>query len=120
MSGLCIFEAGKSTMLAVSAFTLSWTHSVEKTEWRERWIIKDHGMVIAEARVRGSGAGMDPGPGARLEDGWWIWHPTSPPVSSLALANSGATQSHWTLCAGDRCLEIGTEAEEPTLLKACP
>ena len=32
---LCILAGGKVTALALSAFTLSWTHSVQKSEWRE-------------------------------------------------------------------------------------
>lgn len=56
--------------LAVQSFRLSWVHSVEKTEWRENWRVQAQGLVLVEARVRGSGAGMEPGDTARWRDGW--------------------------------------------------
>ena len=65
--------------LAVAAFTLSWTHSVEKTRWEEDWAITPAGLQIVEARVKGSGAGMDPADGAVLRDGWWVYAPSLPP-----------------------------------------
>ena len=68
---LCILAAGKTTVLAVSAFTLSWTHSVEKTRWEEDWRVTPAGLEIVEARVKGSGAGMEPPEGAVLE-GWVV------------------------------------------------
>jgi len=32
---LCLASAGVVKTLAVAAFTLAWTHSIEKTEWQE-------------------------------------------------------------------------------------
>ena len=64
---LCILAAGKTVTLAVAAFTLSWTHSVEKTRWEEDWAITPAGLQIVEARVKGSGAGMEPAEGAVLQ-----------------------------------------------------
>ena len=82
---LCILAAGKTTVLAVSAFTLSWTHSVEKTRWEEDWRVTPAGLEIVEARVKGSGAGMEPPEGAVLKDGWWTYDRRSAcgPSSSL-------------------------------------
>ena len=111
--------AGKTTLLAATAFTLSWTHSVEKTEWREAWALTDGRLVVTESRVRGSGAGMDPGEGAVLRDGWWVWQPKLPPVPRLTLAASGATLSPWTLCAGGQCLELGARLGETATVEPC-
>ena len=36
---LCILSGLKLSTFALSFFTLSWTHSVEKIEWQEYWII---------------------------------------------------------------------------------
>ena len=132
---VCATVAGIATLVAGSGFTLSWTHSVERTEWRERWTVADDGLRLLEARVRGSGAGMDPGDGARLDDGWWVWEPTPPAVPSLALAASGETGGGWTLCddvgddvgdgtgdaanGGAGCRELGATAQEPTLVAPC-
>ncbi|MCB1637494.1 MAG: DUF1850 domain-containing protein, partial [Thiothrix sp.] len=58
---LCVVTAGKTLTLAVSLFTLSWTHSVEKTGWQEDWQVSKAGLQLLQARVKGSGAGMEPG-----------------------------------------------------------
>ena len=104
---LCILAAGKTTVLAVTAFTLSWTHSVEKTRWEEDWRVTPAGLEIFEARVKGSGAGIDPPEGAVLEDGWWTYEPRIGARPAVTLAASGATGSGWTLCADQTCLELG-------------
>ena len=116
---LCILAAGKTTMLAVSAFTLSWTHSVEKTRWQEEWRVTLAGLEIIEARVKGSGAGMDPPEGAVLKDGWWTYRPKSGARPRVRLAASGATGAGWLLCADRTCLELGTEAGDPVELSLC-
>lgn len=92
-------------------FTLAWTHSVVRTEWREHWRMQGTELVFTEGRVRGSGAGMDPPEGGVLEDGWWVYRRTGAKalrVPSLHLAVSGATGSGWRLrteAAGCRGLE---------------
>ena len=73
--GLCFVSVGVTTMLQVSAFTLVWTHSVEKVDWQEDWRIDGGALRLVEARVKGSGAGMEPPPEATLTDGWWRWAP---------------------------------------------
>lgn len=116
---LCVIAGGQTTVMAVAAFTLAWTHSVEKTGWRESWAITPAGLELREAAVRGSGAGMDPGEGARLDDGWWVWVPNLPPQPHILLAASGATVSGWTLCAGGRCETLGRTAGGPIELLPC-
>ena len=96
----------RALALAANSFTLSWTHSVEKTEWREAWRIDGKELVLTEARVRGSGAGMEPPDGSTLRDGWWVYAPTLR-VPALHLAVSGATTSGWRLCtANDGCRDL--------------
>ncbi len=116
---LCIVAAGKTTMLAVTAFTLSWTHSVDRTRWQESWRVGPAGLEITEARVKGSAAGMEPPAGATLRDGWWIYEPALPPRRDVALASSGATGGGWTLCTALGCVELGAAAGEPVRLSAC-
>ena len=118
---LCLSVAGQGLSLAVGAFTLAWSHSVEKTRWEEDWRVGPAGLEIVRARVKGSGAGMDPGEGAVLRDGWWVWRPALGPVPELRLAASGATGGGWTLCAGTpvRCLELGASADRPVRLWPC-
>jgi hypothetical protein len=93
--------------LTTGGFELNWQHSVEKTEWRESWRIEGALLHLTQAAVKGSGAGMDPGDGAQLRDGWWIWTPDLPPVTALSLAASGATQGGWRICDAGQCSEIG-------------
>lgn len=116
---VCIAAAGKTLMLAASLFTLSWTHSVEKTAWEEDWLVTPAGLQPVEARVKGSGAGIDPPEGSVLEDGWWRWVPSIPAQPRLVLAASGATASGWTVCAGGECVEVGTDPAEPVVIEPC-
>lgn len=115
----CLMVGAKAVALAGAAFTLSWVHSVEKTGWQESWRLTPAGLQLTEARVQGSGAGMDPGPGAVLEGGWWVWHPTLPPVPELLLGDSGATVSPWTFCTGGACMALGAEPGPPIRLRPC-
>lgn len=116
---LCILAAGKMTVLAVSAFTLSWTHSVQQTEWRESWSVTPVGLHLTEAAVKGSGAGMEPGPDAILRNGWWSWSPRLPPQPSLSLAASGSTTGGWRLCTATGCITLGAVSGDDTRLSAC-
>jgi hypothetical protein len=116
---LCLLAAGKATALAAAAFTLSWTHSVERTRWEEDWRLAPSGLEVVEARVKGSGAGMEPPEGAVLEGGWWVYRPALPPVPALVLAASGATGAGWTLCAAGECMEIGAVAGEAIEIRRC-
>ena len=116
---LCILAAGKTLTLAITAFTLSWTHSVENTRWEEEWTITPAGLEIVEARIKGSGAGMEPPDDAVMRDGWWVYAPAVPPRRELVLAASGATGEGWSLCAQGNCTIIGAAAGEPVVLRSC-
>jgi hypothetical protein len=98
---LCLASAGIVKTLALAAFTLAWTHSIEKVEWQEDWQVTPQGLELVQARVRGSGAGMEPPPEARLIDGWFQWQPRAL-LPEVALGNSGAA-GEWRLCADGRC-----------------
>jgi len=99
---LCLASAGAVKTLAVAAFTLAWTHSVEKVEWQEDWRVTPAGLQLVQARVKGSGAGMEPPPEARLVDGWFQWQPGRAPMPQLFLGNSGAA-GEWRLCSDGHC-----------------
>ncbi|PZN51202.1 MAG: DUF1850 domain-containing protein [Proteobacteria bacterium] len=116
---ICVLAAGKMLVFAGAAFTLSWTHSVEKTRWVENWQVTPAGLQVIEARVQGSGAGMEPPEGSILKDGWWVYRPSLGPQRTLALAASGATGAGWMLCAEDGCAMIGRGAADPALVTAC-
>lgn len=119
MSGVCLVLAGKSVLVAASAFTLAWTHSVQKTRWEEDWRLSDAGLELVEARIEGSGAGMEVPDGAVREGGVWRYRPNLPPQPALLLARSGATGGGWQICADGRCLDFGADAGAPAELGPC-
>ncbi len=113
MNALCLLVAGVlQATVTGPEFTLAWTHSVERIRWEERYRIEDDRLRLVEARVRGHGAGMEPPPGARLQDGTWTWVPGTV-VPELQLARSTAT-ADYTLCAGGRCRALGEWLVLPT------
>jgi hypothetical protein len=116
---VCIATATTTALLATNLFTLSWTHSVEKTQWQETWRVSESAFEIIEARVKGSGAGMEPPEGAVLKDGWWTYHPQLAPQPELILAASGATEGGWELCYQAGCLILGAEPSVPVHVTIC-
>ena len=117
---LCRAAGALAVSLGWSDFTLAWTHSVEKVEWRESWTVAPSGLQLTEARIKGSGAGMEPGPDAVLRDGWFIWRPALPPVPVLTLARSGVVASH-RLCNGNDCrtLDQLLPGDGPVTVRPC-
>ena len=99
---LCLASAGIVKTLALATFTLAWTHSIEKVDWQEDWRVTRQGLELLQARVKGSGAGMEPPPDARLVDGWFQWRPKRAALPEVALGNSGAA-GEWRLCIDGRC-----------------
>jgi hypothetical protein len=113
------------TLMAVmpaTAFTLVWTHSVEKTEWRESWRIEDGRLRPVEAAISGSGAGMEPPPGAVLIDQFWRYVPATPPMTRLLLANSRLGEDY-ALCWDGACHSLASllpaHYSEPIELYPC-
>lgn len=120
---LCLASAGVVKTLSVAAFTLVWTHSIEKTVWQEDWRVTPQGLELVQARVKGSGAGMEPAPDARLVDGWFQWQPKRAPMPEVVLANSGAA-GEWRLCSEGRCDTLSGIFGHPiginvTTMRAC-
>lgn len=119
---LCLLAGGKLTAFALTAFTLTWTHTVERTAWEEDWRVTGDGLVLIEARIKGSGAGMEPPPSARFDGTWWRYSPALPPQQRLLLAHSAAPNSRWSLCWEGGCSELAARDNdgEPLVLSACP
>ena len=120
---LCLASAGVVKTLSIAAFTLVWTHSIEKTEWQEDWQTTPQGLQLVQARVKGSGAGMEPPPQARLVDGWFQWQPNRAPMPEVVLGNSGAA-GEWRLCDKGNCRTLSEILGHPvgpnvTTMRAC-
>ena len=92
-------------------FTLAWTHSIEKTRWEEDYRVQRRAddppqLRLERARIQGSGAGMEPPPGARRQGGWYEYAPTDQPQAALRLTRSPYTADYdW--CVAGRCQPLG-------------
>lgn len=102
---LCLAAGAVTAVLAVQSFTLAWTHSIAKTRWEEDWRIEDRMLVIAEAHIRGSGAGMEPPADAVLRNGAWHYKPAVKPLSALRLSHSPYTAGY-ELCVDGQCAPL--------------
>lgn len=102
MDVICLVVAGviRSTLPAPE-FTLAWNHSVQKTRWEEHYRLDRGALVLVEARVQGSGAGMEPPSGARFEHGTWIWRPDTR-HAELRLMQS-AFAGDYSICNSGHC-----------------
>lgn len=118
---LCLAALGLVVQLGTDRLTLAWTHSVEKIVWEEDWRETPAGLELTEARVRGSGAGMDPPPEARFDGHAWRWQPALTPMPEVILRRSGAT-ADWRLCLDGRCRPLGDYVPadaDPVRLQRC-
>ncbi|MDQ6882177.1 MAG: DUF1850 domain-containing protein, partial [Pseudomonadota bacterium] len=85
-----------------AAFTLAWTHSIEKIRWEEDYQVVGQRLVLQEARIRGSGAGMEPPAGAQLDArGVWHYRPELAPLERLRLSHSPYAGSYEFCSAGE-------------------
>jgi hypothetical protein len=110
-------------------FTLAWVHSIEKTRWEEDYAVHADAAAPAgavlhavQARIRGSGAGMDPPPGSVLRDGWYAYTPTEAQPALLRLSRSGFVPDYELCPGGSDCRPLGAWLPSDggvTLLRAC-
>ena len=118
---ICLLAGSTIAPVMAGAITLAWTHSVEKIVWEEDWRSGVAGLELVEARVRGSGAGMEPPPEARFKDGVYSWRPSVPPQKEIVMRRSGAT-ADWRICVAGRCrpMEAYVPAEaDPVVMRVC-
>ncbi|WP_301102598.1 DUF1850 domain-containing protein [Propionivibrio sp.] len=121
---LCLIAGAVSAVLAVNSFTLAWMHSIERVRWEEDWRVVDgRQLQIVAARIKGSGAGMEPPADAVLRDGAWHYRPPVAAMDSLTLAHSSYTQGY-ELCADGACQTLtdylpGIAASGTIILTPC-
>ncbi len=122
MAGLCLAGAGLVVHLAVNAFTLGWTHTIEKIPWEEDWRVDPDALVLTQSRIKGSGAGMDPPPNAKLVDGWFAWVPENPSRTQIILRRETGI-ADWKFCPeGKDCRPLGSVLgvdADPVILRPC-
>ena len=118
---ICLWAGKLVAPLMAGAMTLAWTHSVERIGWEEDWRSGAAGLELVEARVQGSGAGMEPPPEARLANGVWAWKPALPPQPEVVLRRSGST-ADWRICIAGVCRPMAAyvpEAADPVAMRVC-
>jgi hypothetical protein len=124
MIGLCFaLVAGSATgsvQLPDDRFTLTWMHSIEKIAWQEDWQVTPAGLVGREARIKGSGAGMEPPDFARLEKGWYRWKMPPETKKQLILARSDFVADH-QICVNGSCRPLSSfvGGTGPVILEPC-
>lgn len=123
MSSICLV-AGLLSVALGPTVTLRWTHSIEKIIWEEDYRASSQGLLIEQARIQGSGAGMEPPDGAELRDGVWHYRPDWATLGEVKLMNSSFTAAY-TLCSKDRCLPFdgwlqGLAQDTAVTLRVCP
>jgi hypothetical protein len=104
-SALCIVVGTALVSMPAQRFTLRWQHTVEKVLWEEDYFIAGEWLYAIGARVRGSGAGMEPPPGAVNVDGVWHYRPRDRWLRQLDVARSEFGQDY-ELCVDGRCREL--------------
>ncbi len=102
MSVLCLAAAAWTLTLPLQSFTLAWTHSIEKVRWEEDYRIEAGQLRLTEARIHGSGAGMEAPDGAVLHDGVWHYRPPLDSLPRLRLTRSDYVPDY-EVCWDGRC-----------------
>lgn len=115
-AGLLIAQCGREA-------TLRWTHSIEKIVWEEDYRSQGNCLRLSEARVRGSGAGMEPPAEAVFQNGTWHYTPGMAVFPEVQLRHSPYA-APYTLCCDGRCQPlqdwlIGQPGEAVVTLEPC-
>lgn len=103
---VCLSAGAAVAVIAAQSFTLAWTHSVEKLRWEEDWRVEAGRLTLAEARVRGTGAGMEPPEGATWRNGAWHYRPVPLQEGEVRLGASGFA-ADYDLCFAGTCRRLG-------------
>ena len=104
MSGICLV-AGLLLAQFGDDITLRWTHSVQKTLWEEDYHREGETLRLVEARVQGSGAGMEAPPTAVLDERGWHYVPTLPSLPRVRLWHSSYVPPY-AICAATICQPV--------------
>jgi hypothetical protein len=121
-SALCIVVGTALHTFPARSFTLRWQHTVEKVFWEEDYVVAGEWLYLSGARVRGSGAGMEPPPDAIKVGAAWHYRPPQRWHRELKLARS-EFGSDYELCIDGTCRPMSgwiPGAPAATTLSPCP
>ena len=121
LGGLCIalMTSATTVVLPTDRITLSWNHTVERVPWEEDYAIKNAALVILEARVKRSGAGMEPPSGSIWREGWWHYTPSLGRLPEVILANS-AFADGYSICWNFKCRAMNDLVPANGFVKLAP
>ena len=122
LAALCLAAGALQVRVPTDRFTLRWQHSIEKVEWAEDYDVVGGWLHLSQARIHGSGAGMEPPPDARLIDGTWRYRLADPWRREVVLARSGFVPDY-ELCIDGSCQRLThwvPLAAGNTTMTACP
>lgn len=123
MIALCLSAGALSATILTQSFTLAWMHSVEKIRWEEDWKIENAHLHVSSARIKGTGAGMEPPLDALFKNGAWHYTPHIQPLKRVILSHSPYTKEY-ELCLGLICKPLSfylpnLEKSATITLEAC-
>ena len=120
MIGLCMGLAGVVwAQVGAPDFTLAWDHTIEKIRWEEDYQVTPNGLLLGQARVKGSGAGMEIPADAELHEGSWRYQRQLPPLQPLRLGRTPEA-GDYELCLNGHCYPLSRwlgppQASQPAL-----
>lgn len=122
MTGICLV-AGLLLAPLGDHITLRWQHSIEKQRWEEDYRLEAGALRLTEARVRATGAGMEPPEQAVFKGGEWHYRPALPLLPQLEIRHSPYVEPY-TLCTASHCAPVtawlpGLPEEAILVLKPC-
>lgn len=121
VAALCIVVGTALVSVPAQRFTLRWQHTVEKVAWEEDYLVAGEWLYLSGARVRGSGAGMEPPPDAIKVGDAWHYRPPQRWHRQVQLARS-EFGTDYELCIDGGCRRLTAWAPSPlapTTLSAC-
>ncbi len=114
MIGLCLGMAGAVwAQLPYRDFTLAWYHTIEHIRWEEDYRVTPDGLLLGEARIKGTGAGMEVPDGALLRDGSWHYANHVPPLQPLRVGRTPEAGDYF-LCRDGQCNALSKWLGPPT------
>lgn len=121
LAALCLVAGSTQVVIPTHSFTLRWQHSIEKIDWEEDYLIAGDWLYLSSARVRGSGAGMEPPADSFYANGVWHYRPLLRWNQSLILTRSEIVRDY-DLCLDGQCQPLADwvpVSAGNTVIKAC-
>ena len=107
VASLCLTASDVRASIPAERFTLVWRHSIEKVDWEEDYVVAGAWLYLSGARIRGSGAGMEPTDDAQRVGGIYVYRPAQRWFRALDVARSDFAQDY-RICVDGICKPMST------------